>query len=571
MPAGALIQLSYNEWFPVPGVDLSGVAPPTGPRGLYDPELGEQSGSFVAELPLALVPYSTVAGGMVTSYFDDFYNRIYIEPDSMDFGSITEEATRSLKVWNAYYRRSITLDTLTYDPTAGIEVTGHVAPVVFGPLEVKQFEVVVGVQGPSILDTLINWGFNAPFFYQMPIRGSRALVWQFQPNWPPAGSTYRISYDFLTEIIVSRAGREQRIAMRDNPRKSLSHQSMLTGEQFRVFKDSMWYWQHRAFVLPELTRSVLSALEMVASSLDMELESIPDWVVEDANVLLDYFGMRETRSVQSISGTVVTFKTGSSAIWPAGTRVYPALTGNLNSSLQAPRLTNAVATLSVAFDVSPLSEYWPAPDEPLVMLNQREVFLKKPNWSEALTSSIGHEVEVIDYSRGPTYRSSPVPYGVESRRGNYLGRDSDQAKELLDFFRRMRGRQGEFYMPTWEYDFEPKVTAAPGATALRVAGKRLADCYGESTVHKAMFVMLISGEVLLRTVVSVMAVSDSDGEDSVVTVDTAWGTAISKDTIVMCGWLPVWRFSSDTLTIEWLTNQVAQVQMTMQTLEDLPV
>jgi hypothetical protein len=573
MPAGAIIQLSYNEWFPVPGVNLSGVAPPTGPRDLYDPATGEQAGSFAAELPLELVPYSTVSGGMIASYFDDFYNRIYIEPGSVDFGSISEEVTRNLTVWNAYHKRSITLDSLNFDTSAGISVGGHLIPTLFAPLEVKTFQLIAGVQGPPLLETQVNWSFDAPFFYQMPVNGTRALVWKFEPNWPPAGSTYRISYDFKTEIIVSRSGREQRIALRDNPRKSLSHQVMLVGDQFREFKDSMWYWQHRSFVMPELVRSVLSSVDMEASELTMVLESLPSWAAVGSTVILDYFGQRETRTVEDVDALTrtLTFKSSTASTWPAGTKLYPALFGNVGSTLQAPRLTNAVATLALSFDVTPLTELWVDPPAASLVFNSREVFLKKPNWAEALTSSIGHEVEVLDFERGATYRSSPVPYGVESRRGNYLGRDTAQVQELLDFFRRMRGRQGEFYMPTWEYDFEPKIAAAPISTGLRVTGKRLAECYGDSTVHKAMFVMLISGAVLLRRVVSVMSVSDSDGEDSVITVDANWGTTISKETIVMCGWLPVWRLSSDTLTVEWLTNQVGQVQITMQTLEDLPV
>ena len=570
MPSGGLISVSYNEFFPVPGVNLSGLDFPTGPRDLVDAAFSPVSGGFDAELPLSLLPYDTVTGGMVASYFDDYYNRIFIEPASIDFGAITDNVSQAISVWNAYYRQTVTLESIGIDTFTGLAIGGISLPAVFNPLEAKVMTLNASLNGSAVIDTTLDWLFDAPFFFQMPVKGTRARLWNFSPNWPPAGQTYRISYEFLTEILMSRSGREQRIALRQNPRKALSHNVMLSAEGFREFKDLMWSWQTRGFILPELTRYVDSTVDAIGGDVSVELDEVPSWIVSGTLLQMVNLGQREVREVASTTFSQVTFTSPSAKVWPAGSRIYPALVGNVATELQAPRLTNAVASLDMVFNTFPMSEVWPEVQAAEVIFNEREVFLKKPNWVQSLGSTKSHPVDEIDYNRGPVFRTVPIEFGTESRRAVYLNKNVEEADELLGFYRRMFGRQGEFYMPTWEYDFIPKGTSASGSTTLRVKGVELAKSYGNSTVHKALFVMLNSGAVLMRKVLSVVQVTDGDGQDSLITVDGTWGTEISEELIVMSGWMPVWRLASDALTFEWLTNRVAQVQLTMQTLEDLP-
>lgn len=275
--------------------------------------------------------------------------------------------------------------------------------------------------------------------------------------------------------------------------------------------------------------------------------------------------------VESSAAGSLTFKSVSGENWPVGTRVYAALSGYVDPAVQVTRITNNVARVNLRFGVTPLSEKWIEPPVAPNTFNGRELFLKRPNWAQEVASTAQHEVDEIDYDRGGIFRVSPVTFGTENRRATYLNRDADEAQLLLDLFLRMRGRQGEFYMPTWEYDFAPKDAVSSGSASMRVAGTTLADCYGDSTVHKAMFVMLQDGSLIFRKVLSVSIVSDGGGTDSAITISGSWDTSFTADNIVMCGWMPVWRLASDELTVEWVTNTVAQVQLTVQTVEDLPV
>lgn len=394
--------------------------------------------------------------------------------------------------------------------------------------------------------------------------------WLFEPDW--GRKDYQVTYEFLTGITRSSiGGKEQRRALRTSPRKTIAYAVPLNDARFRQFKDLMWGAQADVFDLPELTRFTESTVATDIGDTEMTLTGVPSWLVPGAAVTVGDLGVFEGRTVDSVDGDVVTFVDPGALAWAAGARIYPALTGYLATELSTPRETNAVAQMGMRFAVDTGSEPLIEPPAAEVTFNGREVFLKKPNWAAAVDVATGHDADILDYGYGPVLQYAAVAFGYNVKKATYVNRSAEQAQAIVDFFFRMKGQQGEFYMPTWEYDFQPKVAASSGSSTMRVAGTAFADAYEGSTVHKAMFVQKLDGTVLLRKVLSVAPISDGGGNDSLITIEGTWSATISQATIVMCGWMPVWRLASDTLVMEWLTDTVAQTQLSVRTLEDLPV
>lgn len=570
MATGSRINTGYNDWFLLPGRlpnAPEGLSWELGARGLYDPGVTLSAGALTKTQPADPPTYADRPAARVRTFFEDYYNRIYIEPSQIDYGSITGDTTVNVLVWNAYFGQAVTLDQVLYSPQAGLEVEGQSLPYTLPPLQLTTFQVTALAQGPAQLNETLVWEFDTPWTFNLPVKGSRAKAWVFEPHWPPTGRTYQISYSFKTDIYTSHSGKEQRIAQRTSPRKSLEHQVLLTHDTLRRYKDLTRHGQHLSFMLPEIPRFTFSAAEQGAGSPDMVLQEIPFWLLEESTVWVTYLGYVEVRIVESITGNTVRFRSAAVADWPAGTKVHPALTGHLATELAAPRETNAVARLALRFDVTPLSEPITALPAPETMFYGREVFLKRANWANQVTVKSGHDVEELDYGRGPVGRFTPIKFGYETHQAVYLNRNAQEAEDVLNFFRRMRGQQGEFYMPTWEYDFVPAGLTSALSTGMLIDDFDFATSYRDSTVYRAMFVMMNSGELLLRKVIQVEQVENG----SSILVDEAWGRDFTAADIVMCGWMPAWRLASDTLTVEWLTNSVAQITLNMITLEDLPV
>ncbi|NAW33249.1 hypothetical protein [Halomonas alimentaria] len=403
----------------------------------------------------------------------------------------------------------------------------------------------------------------------VPPEGERR-AWPFVIAWPPSGQNVQERYRYLTEIQVSRSGREYRAARRDSPRHALEFSAVL-------FEGRLRDWQalvHRALVQPLVlpqhhTRLPLPA-DMPAGTDVLYLAEPPEWLLPGLDVILGDGPQREALTVIAVEGNLTFFAAGPAQTWPAGTPLYAGLVGVLEQAHQADLVTAEVATLEIAFQVRPLSEPTPAPGEPERIFNGREVFLMRPNWVQPVSQSWVRPVDELDYGTGPTTRYSPVPFAADTLQATYVGATRDQVQAIGDLFHRMRGRQGEFYAPSWLPDLPLREGLTAGATTLRVQGQQLAEAYAASLTHRAVFVRLAGGELLLRQVESIALVDDTQGRDSLITLDAPWAESVPESQIVMAGWLLLRRFASDDLTIEWRTSAVATMQFGMLTLEALP-
>jgi hypothetical protein len=56
----------------------------------------------------------------------------------------------------------------------------------------------------------------------------------------------------------------------------------------------------------------------------------------------------------------------------------------------------------------------------------------------------------------------------------------------------------------------------------------------------------------------------SSGGNSLVTVNAAWGTALSSGNVARISWMPVCRFGSDEMTTSWETPLHARSRLTFQ-------
>lgn len=538
-----------------------------GPTELvYDPQqTAVNSGGFTRAIvdPLGV----NLNGSTIDyTYFDDYYNQIWIQPASFDFGSVSTESSKTVMLWNAFWRTRKTLASIQIESGEGMRLSGPAAPKTLRPLEHVQYSVTALVDGPATISTVYRFVFTGGPTVQLPVIGTRAKVWMWPVNWR---DSYKLTYDFLTEIFVTHSGREQRIAKRLTPRKTLSFTASLSGDAFAKFKDLMWSWQHRTLVVPEETRKTTLSGSLFPGADSVDIANPPSWIQPEATLVLEYAGNREIRVVESVAGDSVTFKTVSENGFPAGSTVYYGVFGYLSDSIRAVRKTNSTAEVGVVFNVKPASEAIYTGGTPWAKLNGREIFDKRPNWATDIAGTHSHDVYDLDYGFGTTSRFTPVQYGRVLRQAAYLARTVDEADQMLDFFCRHYGQQGEFYVPTWEPDIKPGAVADASSSTLIVAGRELFDSYATSTVNRALAVRFSDGSMLYRAILSIDLITTIDGIATSITVDGVWGRTFGPDDIDYVCWLLASRFASDGLTIEFLTDSVAQFQITTQSVEDL--
>jgi hypothetical protein len=524
-------------------------------------------GALTNNRPITIRSLALTGTRDIYTFVDDFYYRIHLIPPVIDFGAIANETDRTIQIWNAYFS-SVSLDDVEGSgEITGITLSDLTPPVSFKPLEMRGITFTVPAEGPPAVEGEFTFTFSNGDELIAPAIGARARIWNHQPNWK---NGVQIEYQFKTEILLSRSRREQRNALRMTPRKSITFTVHAAFAGMRSFNAKMAQWLSRPFIVPEYPRGLRLQSSMAASATSCVVDDVPAWLVEDMLMVINYRDTYETRTVDTIVGSTITFTTSTSSAFPAGSILYPGLRSHLQEKVGVKMHTNAVLSANVTFNVDPTSEADYDIGTADTVFDGREVFAKKHNWGESVSVDWEQFGETADFGRGKVDYISPVDFNIETYKMSFLGRDRDEVEELLQFFHRMRGAQGEFYRPTFQPDLIPKITALPATVFLRFAGVDVYDVYATDKINKAVYVKLRTGESQFNAVKEITVVEDVNGRDTVVEFDDPWSFAVDPDNTLMVSWMPVWRFASDNLTFEWQTDKVCTMQMQMQSLEALP-
>src|ERR1700709_1762630 len=111
----------------------------------------------------------------------------------------------------------------------------------------------------------------------------------------------------------------------------------------------------------------------------------------------------------------------------------------------------------------------------------------------------------------------------------------------------------------------PLFSGAPlNGTAFLVTGTDLACNFGNDTVYKAICVFYSDGSTQFAMTNGLSTLNGN----TLVSLTSPVTRAIDG-TAIRISWMPVHRFASDSLISEWVTDQVAQTQLSVVSLEDL--
>lgn len=512
----------------------------------------------------------TMAGEIQRSFFEDFYNRIYFIPALVDLGPISGTVAKTVRIWNAF-RRNTVLQAITLTEAEGIEITGPALPLTFRPLAIWSYEIKATSDGPPNVNAGIDFDFEDGEGGSIPsgglnVTGQRARLAPLLPNW---ADSFTVSHEFKTDIFKAHAGREQRRALRKLPRKRIEFSATASRQQLRVFNEAMAYWHQRTFLLPEIPRQRTLATAIEPGTTVAELtEDSAWWMTPDQNVVLVAGNVSENRRIASVAGPVVTFDSVSATYWPAGAKLHPAVAGNFPTNIQTKRPTNTTVQADVVFEVLPTSEGLPQATTAPLLFNSIELFLEKPNWGEVPTLEYEFNARVVDYGRGKIARYLPEKFSTRIYKASYTGRDFASMDRLREFFYRMLGQCGEFYMPTWEPDIDIIDQIPVGSLTLRSKGLGIFQNYVDDPVFNAVAIFLEDGQQFFRNVTDIYMVDDEFGIDTGMQLDAPLPISVTVEDVRMISWLPRWRHATDTLSIEWLTNSVGQTSLSMRTLED---
>jgi hypothetical protein len=541
----------------------------TDPSGFHQVFYGpmDSVGTFTDKTAVTLRS-RTFAGSKQVTFVDDFYNRVHFFPNPLAFGAIAQNTSRILRVWNAHLVDN-DLNSVAISGGINVAYTGSdTFPLTFKPLEEIAMAFTAAVDGVPEFDefTVFTFALKAP--YLVLFTGDRSVLIERGPNWRDQMTE---SYVFKTEIVNrSRSGKEQRRALRQEPRREFSYTLTLWGEPRRALEGLLTRWRRRTVLTPIWPYRTKTNADTPAASAVLNVDVVPSWAVQNQNVLIQSPGLPDqTAVVDSTGAGTITLQSGVANDVPAGSTVIQMLTGRLKDGQTVKRETADVAEAAVVYEITPGVDPVYDPPAAALTLSGYEVFLTPPNWGEGIEEEWDLPLEVVDADWGKMVFYEYQDFAQYTMKVVYTGLRDGEIRDVIDFFYRHRGAAGEFWFPTFGRDIIPGYQLDDTATVLRIVGTEFENDWNGQTTNAAIVVWLQDGTILLREVLSVSTVTDAYGTDSVIFLSTAWPYDIPTTEIVKVSWLMRARFATDTLQIEWMTDSKANAQFAIRTLEAL--
>jgi hypothetical protein len=521
-------------------------------------------GGTITTAPIIDVESLNFSGQFLRTYFEDYYNRVWVLPNqSIDFGEVSAFTEVSRSLWNAF----LTPTTLT-SVSGGVEGVGYseILPgQTLDPLEVRSVVFNADESGPNTISGTFTFNFSQGGGKVFTLSGKRSLIWpteDFSVNW---SVPYETEIEYRTDIFVSRNGKEQRRAQRRKPRKRITYQSIFQASSLRKFNAILANRQTRTFTIPEETKTVLLSADALSGSNTLSFANVPSWVQAGFSYMLLLDNKREVVRVETVSPTSVTLTANLQNDWYKDEYFVPLLTVRMATSIAAPLVTNGVATVTQAWEVEPTTEPF---EEETITYPQYEgyyVFTDQHNWGESLSVQKNYEREEVDFGKGRARYFTPIDFPNQVRTLSVVTEDPAETSNIRQLFQKMRGRAGEFWLPTWERDLELISDVSAGSDRLLCEGTDLFNYYEGDKVFQNVMIMLVDGSKSYHRILSYQLL----GNDTEVQLTEPLPLGLELSEVELICFLPRVRFGSDTLTTSWLTREVASVSIAFQTLEDL--
>lgn len=534
------------------------------------------AGVFAERRPRPTLPRN-YAGAILCSYADDYYNRFWLIPPLIELGSVSVNVQFNVKLWNAYLT-PVTVSQWAYEGQLdGIDfVSNHEHPRLYPPLAVEGFTLYVMGEGAATINGRLRILSSAVEEPLLPITGQRAVLWDspLWPNWDR--SPVVIKYEYLTEVLVSRSGKEQRLRKRALPRKTVEFEARAIDSQgvmrHRQMRMTMLAQQNKTFVVPEWPRRMKLTRQTGSNDTVLFLEDIPPWLYADRQIIVSNGVAVDLATVESVdvAAKSITLKSFMSQMWRAGEAyVCPALTCYMPDKITGTMHLPIATTHQITFVQFPTTEKDEAFDEgsATIPFDGREVFPFLINWRTDLSLEEMWPVETVLYDSGPVERFRIVNFPTRVTKFSMLAKSQSEAEEMRRFFMRMKGRQKEFWFPSQEDDFALKEATPAGINTARVEGVQLLQVY-ELTQRslRAVVFRQLDGTQIRMKIATVTLRNDSFGVDTLITFYENLPSSVGPGYTKFISWMSVARFAIDSLSFAYETPGVAQIEASVQTL-----
>ena len=390
----------------------------------------------------------------------------------------------------------------------------------------------------------------------MPI--DNLAKWTILPNWRQP-VVERLSW--LSAVLTSDSGAEQRFGLRWSPRRSFEPIFTVTGRVRALLDVSLAAAGAAEWYVPVWhDGNVLTApLSLGAASITTDT-AFREFKVGGYVMLWENEFTAEVHEVTSVGSGTVGIDPVTSRTWPIGTRVFPCVRARIGDIPELSRKTGTVFEGGIRFDISTDNDWSDVAatiDLPTYLTYR--VLTQRPNRREDLSLRYERMIEDLDNEVGLTLRRdvSGLAFPVQSHSWLRLGREEHAKLRALLYD--LSGRVTPLWVPTFDDDLllADDVDAADTTLLIYTAGL---DAFGVPFAGREhICILLRDGTHIFRQITGVVA----SGDTETVTLDAAVGQTFTRSAVHSVSFMSLCRQNADEVEFNHVTDAGNATEVTV--------
>jgi hypothetical protein len=506
-----------------------------------------EEGTSVSNLPLSM-PALARTGVLIPTFRNDYYDRIHLVPREIDYGFLAGDTAEVYEVWNAFFVPKS--GTFTTDDATNVLITDEDGVAVstgtvfaLGALAGRLFTVTAPLAGDLTFEVTHTWNFGASGTFTVIMTGVRAVLFPWKPL-----NEIKESLEWLTQIIASNDGTEQRICLRQIPREKFDWTIHLADAIEFSRLDAMLHKKMKLTMCVPIwsEQTVIESASLTED--DEEISFTTAYASYAANGMAVVWKSAtecEIISIDSVEAGRLVLKSGLKAAYTGRVYVAPAFACYAVGTVGREDYSTTFQQSTVSWQlrdpiaVTGYSAALTHGGRP-VLLDVYCIDDNQPETNDGLLTG-------LDFETGAFSLWSDATYNRNTRTFRFHNDTPAAAWEFRQLLHSLYGRQLTVYVPTWKADMALHATIGSSDTSFQIEDADLAAAFSADGLRNNVLIRRTDGTNYTRTVTGIT----SGVGYEVVAIDTALGTQLTVADCAGICWLDRYRLAEDSVALNW--------------------
>ena len=380
------------------------------------------------------------------------------------------------------------------------------------------------------------------------------MLWKIPANW---SSPIIERLEFKTDVLLAYDGSEQRIALRQTPRRYFEFGFLVpTLIERQKLEAAISANGSQAWDLPLWTDSTPCTSAISHGDVVVYADTIGrDFVADGKALLLATNGNSLIINISTLTDTQLNLSSAVVGAWPLETAVIPLRTAYLEQSQQISRFTGSAIYGVVRFLCDDISN-WPTATE--TIYRDYPVLTIASNWSQDITTDYQRKMQIVDFGVGGIYRDdeSSLPVFIQSH--HFVLDSRQKITDFRKFLYSRRGRLNALWIPTFMPDLS---FVALSSVYLDVVNIDYTTLYNQSINRRDIRIEMTNGDIHYRRIVASAVISNS--VERLTLNNTLPSSDIEKISFMMFG-----RLDTDAIELAWSYGDYVDVKLNFRSVNN---